>query len=285
MTEEADRMRKQPEEWLDVCDNQGNPTGERVLRSAAHRDGTPHRTAHVWLIHRRPAGGFDVLLQKRSREKDAFPGCYDISSAGHIPAGDGFVESALRELEEELGIRAEPSELVRIGLCDTRVDTEFHGCPFRNREISAVFVCEKPVQRSDFHLQREEVEEVCWIDYEECRRRMAAGTLVHCISAEEFGLLGAYVQKKVRWHMVLTGRVQGVGFRYRASAAADALGIVGWVRNCWNGTVEMEVQGSQEAIDRMLERTAASRWVQIDHIAKTQMTPEEERGFHVRSDW
>ena len=64
------------------------------------------------------------------------PGCYDISSAGHIPAGDGFVESALRELEEELGIRAEPSELVRIGLCDTRVDTEFHGCPFRNREIS-----------------------------------------------------------------------------------------------------------------------------------------------------
>ena len=60
-----------------------------------------------------------MLLQKRSREKDAFPGCYDISSAGHIPAGDGFVESALRELEEELGIRAEPSELVRIGLCDT----------------------------------------------------------------------------------------------------------------------------------------------------------------------
>ena len=163
MTEEADRMREQPEEWLDVCDEQGNPTGERVLRSAAHRDGTPHRTAHVWLIRRRPAGGFDVLLQKRSREKDAFPGCYDISSAGHIPAGDGFVESALRELEEELGIRAEPSELVRIGLCDTRVDTEFHGCPFRNREISAVFVCEKPVQRSDFHLQREEVEEVCRI--------------------------------------------------------------------------------------------------------------------------
>ena len=133
----------------------------------------------------------------------------------------------------------------------------------------AVFVCEKPVQRSDFHLQREEVEEVCWIDYEECRRRMAAGTLVHCISAEEFGLLGAYVQKKVRWHMVLTGRVQGVGFRYRASAAADALGIVGWVRNCWNGTVEMGSTGFPGGHRPDAgERTAASRWVQIDHIAK-----------------
>ena len=115
---------------------------------------------------------------------------------------------------------------------------------------------------------------------------MAAGTLVHCISAEEFGLLGRLCAEE---SPVAYGsdRSCAIDIRigYRASAAADALGIVGWVRNCWNGTVEMEVQGSQEAIDRMLERTAASRWVQIDHIAKTQMTPEEERGFHVRSDW
>lgn len=284
MAEETERMREQPEEWLDVCDEQGEPVGKRVLRSVAHRDGIPHRTAHVWLIRRRPAGGFDVLLQKRSREKDAFPGCYDISSAGHIPAGDGFVESALRELEEELGVHAEPSDLVRIGLCSAQADMEFHGQPFHNREISAVFVCEKAVARTDFCLQREEVEEVCWIDYEECRRRMDAGTLTHCISMEEFGMLGAYVRKNVRWHMVLAGRVQGVGFRYRACAAAGALGIAGWVRNCWDGTVEMEVQGPQEAIDRMLEMVAASRWIQIDSVAKTQLLPEEERGFHVRSD-
>ena len=46
----------------------------------------------------------DVLLQKRSENKDSFPGSYDISSAGHIPSGVDFLESALRELEEELGI-------------------------------------------------------------------------------------------------------------------------------------------------------------------------------------
>lgn len=273
----------QPEEWLDVCDERGVPTGERVLRSAAHRNGIPHRTSHVWMIRRRPFGGFDVLLQKRSKDKDAFPGCYDISSAGHIPAGDGFTESALRELEEELGIRAEAGELVRIGMCDTWVDTEFHGQPFRNREISEVFVCEKPVGRADFRLQREEVEEVCWIDYEECRRRMEAGTLVHCISPEEFEMLGDYVRKKVRWRMMISGRVQGVGFRYRVVNAAETLGVTGWVRNCWDGTVEMEAQGSQESIDRLLQLAAASRWVRIENIAKLQLALVEERGFHVRS--
>ena len=271
------------EEWLDVCDEQGEPTGRRVLRSTAHRDGTPHRTAHVWLIRRRPAGSFDVLLQKRSREKDAFPGCYDVSSAGHIPAGEGFVESALRELYEELGIRAEAQDLVKIGMCETWVDTEFYGRPFRNREIGAVFVCEKPVQSSDFRLQKEEVEEVCWIEYEECRKRIREGTLEHCISDEQFTLLGEYVRKKMRWHLVVSGRVQGVGFRYRAAAAADSLGVTGWVFNRWDGAVEMEVQGSSEAVESMLERIAASRWVQISHIAGTQMTPVEERGFHVRT--
>ena len=51
-------------------------------------------------------GSYDLLLQKRSENKDAFPGCYDISSAGHLPAGQDYLSSALRELEEELGIKA-----------------------------------------------------------------------------------------------------------------------------------------------------------------------------------
>ena len=48
---------------------------------------------------------------KTKQRKDSFPGCYDISSAGHISAGDEPLETALRELEEELGIKAEPEQL------------------------------------------------------------------------------------------------------------------------------------------------------------------------------
>ena len=45
----------------------------------------------------------------------------------------------------------------------------------------------------------------------------------------------------VRKHFKITGRVQGVGFRYRAKYAASGMGLTGWVRNEWDGSVEMEV--------------------------------------------
>ena len=47
----------------------------------------------------------------------------------------------------------------------------------------------------------------------------------------------------IREHYICRGRVQGCGFRYKASHAARALGLTGYVRNCDDGSVEMEVQG------------------------------------------
>ena len=86
-------------EYFDLRREDGSKTGVVKERALVHRDGDLHGTAHVWIL--RPSGsGFDVLLQKRSMEKDAYPGCWDISSAGHLPAGSDFRESALRELGE-----------------------------------------------------------------------------------------------------------------------------------------------------------------------------------------
>ena len=106
-----------PAEILDVVDRDGNPTGETVDREKAHREGILHRTAHVWLVRksRTKPGCFEILLQKRSLDKDSFPGCYDVSSAGHIPAGVDWIPSALRELWEELGVVARPGDLHFVG--------------------------------------------------------------------------------------------------------------------------------------------------------------------------
>ena len=84
-------------EIFDVIDKDGNPTGETVTRERAHAEGIPHRTAHIWIL-RKKEGRIQVLLQKRSKNKDSFPGMFDTSSAGHIQAGDEPLESALREL-------------------------------------------------------------------------------------------------------------------------------------------------------------------------------------------
>ena len=83
-------------EMFDVRTPQGDPTGEVKERSAVHRDGDWHGTAHIWLVRRRE-GRIELLLQKRSRTKESFPGCYDTSCAGHLSAGDTFLEAALRD--------------------------------------------------------------------------------------------------------------------------------------------------------------------------------------------
>lgn len=82
-------------EYFDICDEMGQPTGNTIERAEAHRLGIRHRTAHVWII-RREQGRIQVLLQQRSPQKDSFPGLWDTSSAGHIPAGCEPLESALR---------------------------------------------------------------------------------------------------------------------------------------------------------------------------------------------
>lgn len=153
-------------ELFDVIDQKGNPTGEVVTREKAHEDGIPHRTAHIWII-RKQNERVQVLLQKRSKNKDSFPGKYDTSSAGHIQAGDEPLESAIRELEEELGIKAVPEELPFAGTFPIWFEKKFHGKLFKDSEIAFVYVYSKLVDEKKLVLQEEEVESVEWFDLEE----------------------------------------------------------------------------------------------------------------------
>jgi acylphosphatase len=53
-------------------------------------------------------------------------------------------------------------------------------------------------------------------------------------------------------HLVIRGRVQGVGYRYAMTEVAEALGVSGWVRNRRDGTVEAVVQGDAELVERLV---------------------------------
>lgn len=176
-------------ELFDICDEAGRPTGQTRERGLVHYYGTPHRTSHVWIGRQNPDGSADILLQKRSACKDSFPGCYDISSAGHIPAGCDWVESALRELREELGIAASESDLEYIGDSRSIKDTEFRGKPFHDHEISRVYLYRKPVSEMKLRLQEEEVEAVRWMDLRECIRAVAENAIPNCINLQELRLL------------------------------------------------------------------------------------------------
>lgn len=181
-------------EYFDIRTLDGKITGEIKERSKVHEDGDLHATAHVWIVRRREDGKFDLLLQKRSACKDADPGCYDISSAGHLPAGQNFMESALRELEEELGIMAEPGDLEFIGTHIGYAEAEFYGKAFRNHEISKVYIYQKPVNRKDLFLQKEEVESVTWMDFDECVRHVREEDPEFCIFPDELEMLRKWMK-------------------------------------------------------------------------------------------
>ena len=77
--------------------------------------------------------------------------------------------------------------------------------------------------------------------------------------------------------------VQGVGFRYRAKHAANMLGVTGWVRNEPDGSVLLEMQGTDGQIDKVLAMVNQGTYVNIDRITANQIPIEErEYGFHIR---
>lgn len=88
----------------------------------------------------------------------------------------------------------------------------------------------------------------------------------------------------LRKYIHVTGRVQGVGFRYHAMNLALEYHLTGWVRNLYNGAVEMEVQGEEENVDLFVQNLAeGTNWIRIDTKTVTDMqTLADETAFRVR---
>lgn len=191
-------------ELLDVVDENGIPTGETVEREKAHREGIRHRTSHVW-IARVKDGKVELLLQRRSLNKDSHPGCLDISSAGHITAGTGYVESAIRELEEELGIIVEASELHFCGKKRRAYKKHFHGHEFFDNQVSNVYVMARDVDIEEIVCQESEICEVLWMPFDEVysmveedevniRNEGENAAIKSCITLDEMDMIRNYIK-------------------------------------------------------------------------------------------
>ena len=83
----------------------------------------------------------------------------------------------------------------------------------------------------------------------------------------------------MRRKYIFTGRVQGVGFRYRAYYAANHLGLGGWVRNCSDGSVEMEVEGTEEDIDKLIMTLEEDTYIVIENMSYKDIPVEGQRSF------
>jgi len=85
-----------------------------------------------------------------------------------------------------------------------------------------------------------------------------------------------------RRHYLFDGRVQGVGFRFTAKMIADGLGLTGWIMNCTGSQVEMEIQGNQESIDKMIAQILNSKSLRITDMQMRIIDSRKEDKFCIR---
>jgi len=70
-----------------------------------------------------------------------------------------------------------------------------------------------------------------------------------------------------RVHVIISGRVQGVSFRYYTTRAAEQLGVVGWVRNLPDGRVEAVVEGDKEILKQFVAWCGQGpSFGRVDHV-------------------
>lgn len=175
-------------EYFDLIDSDGQPLGQSKPRPHVHRDGDWHRAVDIWVLNSKR----EVLLQKRSLEKESYPGLWESSCSGHISAGDESLHSAVRELEEELGIKVQPEELQL--LFEVKESHTLNNGTFINNEIKDVYLLHFDQPQKDFQLQTEEVSEVKWISIPDLK--ILHGTQEFVPHDEEYAKLFEYLSAK-----------------------------------------------------------------------------------------
>ncbi len=176
-------------EFLDVLDENGDLTGEKMDRKKIHDLGIWHKCVHIWIIN--PKG--ELLIQKRASHLDNFGGLWDISAAGHVEAGETREEAALKELREELGVQIPFSEMIFLkDLKVSLVNTKTAG--FKNH-FDSVYLLPKDIKIEDLVLQEEEVEKVEYIPWRELKKQIGIEPEKFTNRKEEFEILFEYLEK------------------------------------------------------------------------------------------
>lgn len=150
-------------EIIDICDSEGHLTGQQLARSEAHRQEQWHRVALVWVIN---TSG-QLLVQRRAEHLGCFPGLWDVSVDGHVSAGDEPTPTAVRELVEELGITAAPSELT---FADGFADRYAMAYDKTHQEYDYVFTLRRDIEVKDLVFQAAEVLDARWMTADELER-------------------------------------------------------------------------------------------------------------------
>lgn len=148
------------EEYIEIINEEGNIIG-LAPRSEVH--GNPllmHRVVHVLVFNEKG----EILLQKRSKNKDVAPGKWDTSVGGHVNPGEDLISSAIREMNEELGILKDDLKYLY---------SYVHANSYETEHVTTFGV----VHDGGITFNREEIEEVRFWSIEEIKKSLGSGIL------------------------------------------------------------------------------------------------------------
>lgn len=141
----------QPQNEIVQIVDHDNQIIDSAPRSVMREQHLIHRASYILVFNSKN----ELFLQKRTKTKDVFPGTWDVAAGGVVLAGESYEESAVRELDEELGV--------------TGVNFRHHFDHFyedeSNRVWGRIFTC---IHDGPFTLQEEEIEYGRFLSIEDC---------------------------------------------------------------------------------------------------------------------
>jgi len=149
-------------ELFDALDSKGAPTGKLKTKTQIFDDGDWRSVIHIWLLN--PGGR--LLVQKRAH-KGIWNDLWDVSVGGGVSAGEDPKNAAVRELNEELSIKVEETDLKHLGRWET--SKTIHERQQVGREFSDTYLLQKDIDLSKIKLQVEEVVAVEWLTLDKLR--------------------------------------------------------------------------------------------------------------------
>lgn len=138
-------MNEHNSEILDIYDIYGNHQNRAVLRGEPLKEGEYHLVVQIWIKNKKG----EYLIQKRSENIESLPGIW-ATTAGAVLAGETSLAGAIRELAEELGIKASPHELQKI-LQSTG-----------SNSLGTAWLLERDIAHDKISVQKEEVSAIMW---------------------------------------------------------------------------------------------------------------------------
>jgi isopentenyl-diphosphate Delta-isomerase len=151
------------EEIIQVYDKDNNPIG-CTSRSNAHKKGLWHRTIHIWIYNSKG----EILIQKRSRKKIFYPSKWDISIAGHLSCEEKILDTAAREVREEIGIKINKQDLKFFKI--KKIRERFK--EIKNNEFANAYFLKYDKEIKDPKLQEEEVQKIKFISIKKLKKEL-----------------------------------------------------------------------------------------------------------------